>query len=92
MNRALGHLCGTYRLNIHSTYRLNRARRNSEDGEMTLPSRHKIGNSNLGSLRSSTLPLSHGGSPQNCVFGVDGEETFVSFKPPRPGNEPRALA
>ena len=51
--------------------------------EMTLSSRHRIRNSNPGGLRPSTLPLGH----------VDGEETFfVSFKPPRPGTEPRTLA
>ena len=38
-----------------------------EDGEMsvmTLPSGHKIRNSNPGCLRPSTLPLDHGGSSQ----------------------------
>ena len=43
--------------------------------EMTLPSRHRIRNSNPGCL--STLPLGHGGSPQYWVLRVDGEETFV---------------
>ena len=66
-----------------------------EDGEMsevTLPSRHRIYNSNPGGLRPNTLPLGHGGSPKYCVSRVDGEETFfVSFKPPGPGNEPRTL-
>ena len=32
--------------------------------EMTLPSRHKIRNSNPRGMRPSTLTLSHGGSPQ----------------------------
>ena len=32
--------------------------------DMTLPSRHRIRNLNLGDLRSSTLPLGHGGSSQ----------------------------
>ena len=39
----------------------------SEDGEMnemTLPSRHRIQNSNPGGLRPRTLPFGHGGSPQ----------------------------
>ena len=67
-----------------------------EDGEiigMTLSSRHRIRNSSPGGLRPSTLPLGHGGSPQYWLSHVDGEETFfVSFKPPRPGTEPRTLA
>ena len=61
--------------------------------EMTLPSRHRILNSIPGGLRPSTLPLGHGGSPQYWLSHMDGEETFfVSFKPPRPGIEPRTLA
>ena len=67
-----------------------------EDGEMiemTLSSRHRIRNSSPGGLRLSTLPLGHGGSPQYWLSHVYGEETFfVSFKPPRPGTEPRTLA
>ena len=60
---------------------------------MTLSSRHGIRNSSPGGLRPSTLPLGHGGSPQYWLSHVDGEETFfVSFKPPRPGTEPRTLA
>ena len=54
--------------------------------EMTLSSRHRIRNSSPGGLRPSTLPLGHGGSPQYYLSHVDGEETIVSFKPPRPGN------
>ena len=78
------------------TYRLNWARRTSwgwwDDWE-TLSSRHRIRNSSPGGLRPSTLPLGHGGSPQYWLSHVDGEETFfVSFKPPRPGTEPRTLA
>ena len=46
---------------------------------MTLPSRHRIRNSNPGGLKSSTLPLGHGGSPQYWVLRVDGEETFFCF-------------
>ena len=58
-----------------------------------MSSRHRIRNSNPGGLRPSTLPLGHGGSPQYWLSHVDGEETiFVSFKPPRPGTEPRTLA
>ena len=41
-----------------------------EDGEMTLPSKHRI----------RTLPLGHRGSPQYLVLGVDGEETFFFFQ------------
>ena len=67
-----------------------------EDGEMiemTLSSRHRNRNSSPGGLRPSTLPLGHEGSPQCWLSHVDGEETFcVSFKPPRPGTEPRTLA
>ena len=47
--------------------------------EMTLPSRHRIQNSNTGGLRPSTLPFGHGGSPQYRVLGEDGEETFLCF-------------
>ena len=78
------------------TYRLNWARRTSEDGEMiemTLSSRHRIRNSSPGGLRPSTLPLGHGGSPQYWLSHAEREETFfVSFKPPRQGTEPRTLA
>ena len=67
-----------------------------EDGEMiemTLSSRHRIRNSSPGGLRPNTLPLGHRGSPQYSLSHVDEEETFfVSFKPPRPGTEPRTLA
>ena len=49
--------------------------------EMTQTSRHRIRNSSLGGL----MPC----SPQYFFLRVDGEETFfVSFKPPRQGNEP----
>ena len=57
---------------------------------MTLPSRHRIRNSNAGGLRPSKLPLGHGGSLRYRVLLVDGKETFlgrnifVSSKPPRP--------
>ena len=61
--------------------------------KISLSSRHRIRNSSPGGLRQSTLPLGHGGSPQYGLSHVDGEETFfVSFKPPRPGTEPRTLA
>ena len=61
--------------------------------EMTLSSRHRIRNSSPGGLRPSTLPLGHGGSPQYWLSHVDGEKHFLfSFKPPRPGTEPRTVA
>ena len=43
----------------------------SEDGEMnaiTLPSRHRIGNSSPDALRPSMLPLGHGGSPRYFLY------------------------
>ena len=43
---------------------------------MTLPSRHTIRNSGPGSLRPSTLPFGHGGSPQYWIF----TKHFVSLK------------
>ena len=48
--------------------------------EMTLPSRHRIRNSNPVGLRPSTLPLGHGGSSQYCVLRVDRGETFFFFQ------------
>ena len=47
------HLC-TYRLNC-----VKRTPELSEINKMTLPSRHRIRNSNPGGLRPSTLPLGH---------------------------------
>ena len=44
---------------------------------MTLPSRHRIWNSNQGGLRARTLPLGHRGSSQYWVLRVDGKETFL---------------
>ena len=81
MNRALGHFCAHTGL-IGPGEPL-------DDGEMTLPSRHRIRNSNPGGLRPRTLSLGHGGSPHTSGWG---RNIFVSFKPPRPGNEPRTLA
>ena len=52
---------------------------NGEMNEMTLSSRHRIRNSNAGGLRSSTLPLGHGGSPQYWVSHVDREEHFCFY-------------
>ena len=72
------------------TYRLNWARRTSWGWwmiEMTLSSRHMIRNSSPGGLRSSTLPLGHGGSPQYWLSHVDGEETFL-FLSKRRDREP----
>ena len=45
-----------------------------EMNKMALFSRHRI--RTLAVLRSSTLPLGHGGSPQYLVLRMDGEETF----------------
>ena len=60
MNRAIGHFCA-------HTCQIGPGE-HPEDGdmsEMTLPSRHRIRNSNHEGLRPSTLlPLGHGGSPQ----------------------------
>ena len=57
------------------TYRLNWA---PEDGEITLPSRHMICNSNPGGLRPSTLTLGHNtefykwmGKKYFCFFQTD---------------------
>ena len=47
--------------------------------KMTMPSRHRIRNSNPGGLRPSTLHLGHGGFSQYFVLQVDGEETFLFF-------------
>ena len=59
---------------------------------MTLPSRHRIRNSNSGGLWPSKLPLGHGGSLRYRVLLVDGEETYL-FLPRRRDrkNEPRTL-
>ena len=47
--------------------------------EITLPSRHGIRNSNPGGM-------------WYMIFASGwGRNIFVSFKPPRPGNEPRTL-
>ena len=72
MNRALGHLCA----HICQTGP-GEPPEDDEMIEMTLSSRHRIQNSSLGGLRSSTLPLGHGGSPQYGLSHVDGEETFL---------------
>ena len=52
---------------LPGTYSLNWPGEPPGDGEMsdvTVPSRHRIRNSNPGGLRPSTLPLGHGGSSQ----------------------------
>ena len=46
---------------------------------MTLSYKQRIWNSNHGGLRTSTLLLGHGGSPQYWLLHVDGEETFLFF-------------
>ena len=56
---------------------------------MTLSSRHRIRNSSPVGLRPSTLPLGH--TILTFTRGW-GRNIFVSFKPPRPGTEPRTLA
>ena len=59
MNRALVHLCA------HIGYTgTGEPPEDGEMNEMTLSSRHRIRNSSPGGLRSSTLPLGHGGSPR----------------------------
>ena len=58
--------------------------------EMTLSSRHRIRNSSPGGLRPSTLPLGQWRLPKILTFTRGwGGNIFVSFKPPRPGTEPR---
>ena len=47
--------------------------------EMTLPSRPKIRNSSPGALRSSTLPLGHGGSPQYLVLRMELEKIMYNI-------------
>ena len=54
--------------------------------EMTLPSRHRVQDSNPSDPRPSTLPLGHAGSPQYCVLRVDGKETFLSNRRDREVN------
>ena len=44
---------------------------------MTLPSRHGIRNSNPGGLRSSTLPLGQGGSPQYWIITSERERNIL---------------
>ena len=88
MNRALGHLCA----HIGWTGP-GEPPGDGEMIEMTLSSRHRIWNSRPGGLRSSTLPLGHGGSPQYWLSHVDGEETFFCFfQTAETGTEPRVLA
>ena len=68
-----------------------------EDGEMsemTLPSRHRIRNSSPGGLRQRpSLYLSVTKAPHNTEFNesMAKKNIFVSFKPPIPGSEPRAV-
>ena len=57
-----------------------------EDGEMTRPSRHRIRNSNPGELRSSTLPLGHGGSHNTKFQEWMGKKHFYSFQTAETGN------
>ena len=49
-----------------------------EMNEMKQPSRNKIRNQSLGGLRSSTLPLGHGGSTEYWIFTSDrGSNIFA---------------
>ena len=59
MDQALGQFCA-------HTGKIGPGEPHEDDGmsEKTLPSRHRIRNSNPGGLKPSTLPLGHGGSPQ----------------------------
>ena len=57
--------------------------------DMTLPSRHRIRNSSLGGLMPCTVP--RGSRRLNTILFFTsgwGRNIFVSFKPPRQGNEP----
>ena len=78
------------------TYRLNWARRTSwgwwDDCDDTVLQTHDL---KFEPWRSEAVDANFrsGGSPQYWLSHVDGEEAFfVSFKPPRPGTEHRALA
>ena len=73
-------------------YRLNWARRTSLEWWDGIALQTQDSKFKPCGLRSSTLSLGHGGSPQYWVLRLSGEETFFFFKPPRPGNEPRTLA
>ena len=58
---------GFYATHFCALIRLTGTGESPEDGEMneiTLPSRHWIQSSSPGGVRPSTVPLSHGGSPQ----------------------------
>ena len=82
MHGGLGHLCA----------HIAGPREPPEDGEMnemTLPFRHRIRNSIPVALRSSTLPLGHGDSPQHLIFTserfvslkLEGQSPWVGFEP-----------
>ena len=64
------------------TYRLNWARKMIE---MTLSSRNRTRNSSPGVLRPSTLPLGHGGSPQNFHTWM-WKKHFCFFQTTETGN------
>ena len=76
MNRALGPLLWTYRLNCED----------GEISEMTLSSRHRIRNSNPGGLSRSTLPLGHGGSSKFWVLRTDVKKLVCFFQTAESGN------
>ena len=75
MNGVLGHLCA------HTG--LTGPGETPEDGEtdeMTLPSRHRIQNSNPCGLRPRSLPLDHRGSPQYLFFTSERGKNILFFK------------
>ena len=78
----------------NSHRRLQRPGESPQDGEMnemTQPSKDRIRNSSPGSLRSITLPLCQGGSPQYLIFTSERGKTFCFFETWRPewGSNPR---
>ena len=74
-NGVLGHLCA-------HNYRLNKTgpREPPQDVVMTLASRRRIQNSSPVGLRSSTLPLDHGGFPQYWIFTSERGINFFFFE------------
>ena len=52
-----------------------------ENGEITLPSKHRIRNSIPGCLRPITLPFGHEGSLQYWIFSNERVINFCFFKP-----------
>ena len=82
MDSVLGHLCA----------HITGPGEPPEDGEMTLPSRHRIRNWRPGGLGLNTIPLVTK-APYNIEsLRVSGEETFCFFETSRPewGSNPRS--